>query len=55
VNRIAICWDSYRCWRSASADYTAFLENNCAGLGEEEGTGKALVTKQKSHSLQVQH
>lgn len=42
MNRITMRWDSYRRWRSVSADYTAFFKNNCIGLGEEEGTGKAL-------------
>ena len=64
--KVAMHWDSYCCWRSVSANYTAFFKNNCAGLGEEEGTGKPLemspsdpmspaTTKQKSPSLQVQH
>lgn len=66
MNRIATCWDSYRCWRSESTDYAVFFKNNCAGLREEEESGKTLemspsnpmsstMTEQKSLPLQGQH
>lgn len=63
--RIDTCWDGC-CWKSVGAFYTACFKNNCAGLGEEEGTEKPLEmrpyvptspirTKQNDPSLQVQH
>lgn len=66
MNTTAMHWDSYCCWRSASADHIAFFKNNFTGLEEKGGTGKALemspsdpmsptVTKPKIPSLQVQH
>lgn len=41
MSKTDTCWDSC-CWKSVSAVYTACFKNNCAGLGEEEGTGKPL-------------
>lgn len=62
---VIVDWDSC-CWKSVSAFYIACFKSNCAGLGEDERTGKPFemspydptsptTIKQKGPSLQVQH